>query len=381
MGILESEKKFNIYNIIISIVILILIVSGIFLIKGLNGNNVESVKYSENGDVNYTVGLKENEYYSNSYLEKENQYISTLIDSVNANFKYNLNTKEDISCEYSYKIRADVNVIEDSTHKTIYNFSEDLLEQQSGKFSGDIDINKNVLIDYNKYNDLINEFVTTYNLENSTSTLTVGLYVNLDGKDKGSVISMDIPLTQNTLAFNVNKSLGNNVNNIGNVALNAKDTKANKIKLPIIFMIIDLIALAAIIIYLKVNETDEEKYDGQVRKILNNYGSFISKVEDELDMKDYQILKVGNFIDLLEIRDTMHLPIIMVENKENKSACFMITTNNNILYFYSLGVTQYALPKGNDTGKHFKDNTQEDIEDNSEADMREEYEKVLQSKE
>ena len=61
-------------------------------------------------------------------------------------------------------------------------------------------------------------------------------------------------------------------------------------------------------------------------------------------MREYQILKVENFIDLLEIRDTLQTPIIMIENKESLTTCFIIPTANNILYFYSLGVTQYSLP-------------------------------------
>lgn len=94
------------------------------------------------------------------------------------------------------------------------------------------------------------------------------------------------------------------------------------------------------------SRTEEDKYNGKVKRILNNYGSYISKIEDEFNMEGYQILKVANFVDLLEIRDTIHSPIIMIENKEQCVSCFIIPTNNNLLYFYSLGVTQYALPSG-----------------------------------
>lgn len=42
----------------------------------------------------------------------------------------------------------------------------------------------------------------------------------------------------------------------------------------------------------------------------------------------------------------MHVPIIMLTNEENLTTCFMIPAANNILYFFSIGVTQYALPSG-----------------------------------
>ena len=129
------------------------------------------------------------------------------------------------------------------------------------------------------------------------------------------------------------------------------------IKLAVLFIILDIVGTIKFIKYTKKTKTDEEKYKGELKKILNNYESYISKVEDGFDMKDYQILKVKNFVDLLEIRDTMHIPIIMIENKENLMTCFIIPTNNKILYFYSLGVTQYALPS-----KHSKED--EDMREN-----------------
>ena len=81
------------------------------------------------------------------------------------------------------------------------------------------------------------------------------------------------------------------------------------------------------ITYLK---NTHQKFD-----ILTSNPPYISKVEDEFNMKEYQILKVHSFVDLLEIRDTMQIPIIMIENKESLSTCYIIPTTNNILYFYS----------------------------------------------
>lgn len=112
--------------------------------------------------------------------------------------------------------------------------------------------------------------------------------------------------------------------------------------------VIDTISFAILLIYLKKTETEEEKYDKQLKKIINNYDSYISRVEDDFNMQDYQILKVQKFSDLLEIRDTMQLPIIMIEHKEQSITCFVIPTPSNILYFYSISITQPTLPSGTD---------------------------------
>lgn len=107
----------------------------------------------------------------------------------------------------------------------------------------------------------------------------------------------------------------------------------------------------ALIIYARKTETEEDKYRSEVKKIVNTYDGYISKIQDEFNMDGYQILKVASFADLLEIRDTMHVPIIMLGNEENLTTCFMIPATNNILYIFTIGVTQYALPTGDSMEK------------------------------
>lgn len=349
MKLIELNRKINIYTWVVGIV-LILIISGVFLTMYLNKDDVYYVHYNDKSDLDYQVALKDNEYYDKTYIGKNNQYISSLIDFINANFKYDLYVKEDIQYNYKYKIVANVNVIDDTTHRTIYTFSEDLLEEIIGKTEKNLIIQENVKIDYNKYNDLISEFVNGYNLNNVTCKLNVNMYVGVAGsvedldKEEDSVISLDIPLVTNTVPIDVNYDLSNNVDSLITLKSSYKNSKI-LLGISIALFVADIGLLLLLLKYMKDSETDEERYNSQLNKILNNYGTYISRVEDDFDMNGYQILRVKNFVDLLEVRDTMHIPIIMVENKENLMAYFVIPTINNILYFYSLGVTQQALPQ------------------------------------
>lgn len=349
----ELNRKINM-SIWISVIILILIISNVLMFLYIKRNKVYYVHYDESSDLNYEVALKENDYFDDDHLHKDNQYIASLIDYVTADFKYNLNVKEDLKYKYNYKIIANVNVIDNDTHKSLYSFSENILDEVIGESDGVLNINESVKIDYNKYNSKISEFVKFYNLAKTNSMLTLKMYVGIDGdleelnKNNSSVISLDMPLAANTIAINVNYDLSNNVDNL----IELKSSYQNSKILPavaIIMFVIDLGIVGAGAVYFIRTRTDEDKYNGELKKILNNYGSFISQVEDEFDMTNYQILKVSTFADLLEIRDTIHIPIIMIEKKEQCLTCFIIPTTNNILYFYSLSITQYALPTG---GKH-----------------------------
>lgn len=163
MGLQTKRKReirrYAFKGIILAIAILLLI------ILCVKRNSAPSICYKENSDVDYKVFLKENEFYENEYVEKDNQYIASLIDYITADFNYELEIYEkNIKYDYKYRIDAEVNVKEKKTDKSIYNFSEELVSQKS--FSHDSNsiakINEQIDIDYNKYNDLIKKFVFIY---------------------------------------------------------------------------------------------------------------------------------------------------------------------------------------------------------------------------
>lgn len=356
MGAFEVDELGRRKNIVIWTVFIVvfLIIAIIFTMIYFNKKEVHYVHCEEEGIVDYKVYLNDNEYFNSNMIGKNNQYIASLINYISAEFKYNLKLEESLKYNYKYNIIADINVIDDDTNKSIYSYSDNIIDEFSGETIETLNIDKEVKIDYQKYNNKIKEFVNVYNLSNTTSKLTLRMNIDIEGDNQSfnnieSVIAIDIPLTTNTIAIDVNTDLLSNTNS-NKIALipSNKNIKVWR-NLSIITFIIDLLIIIFFIKYYKESETEKDRYNVQMRKILNNYGSYISKIEDEFDMKEYQILKVTNFIDLLEIRDTLQIPIIMIENKEQFVTCFIIPANNKILYFYSLGITQYVLPQAEES--------------------------------
>ena len=74
MKLVELNRKMNIYTWIIGI-IFILIISGVFFGIYLKRDKVYYVKYDDCSELDYSVALKENQYYEQEYLEKDRQYI------------------------------------------------------------------------------------------------------------------------------------------------------------------------------------------------------------------------------------------------------------------------------------------------------------------
>lgn len=350
----ELLKDYRKITIIVGIVVLtIIFIVSIFFIKiHFDRTKVDVVHYEDESNLSYKVELKENEYYEDSYVEQENQYISNLINNIEANFEYELKFKEELAYNYDYEIIATANVSDTKTGKTIYEVTEPIVEKVSEKTDAAININEEIDIDYNKYNELMKKFVTQYDLDKVDSNLNVKMNVNVYGVTKEfeklgiSGMALTIPLTTNTVPIDMKYDMLNE-DKIIEVKIN-KPINKTWFMAGCITMFIDFILLLALIIYVKKTETEEDKYNSELRKIVNTYDSYISRIKDEFNMEGYQILKVASFCDLLEIRDTMHVPIIMLGNEEQYTTCFMIPAPNNILYFFSIGVTQYALPVGKD---------------------------------
>ena len=331
-------------------IVLILAFSCFFFGVYYKRGKTHCVGYEDNGNIEYSVALKDNEFYEKNYLEKDRQYIASLIKHIEAKFNYRLQLEEEVPYEYKYRVVANINVVDNKTNKVIYDLSENIVEEVIGQSNNFIQIQENIEIDYNKYNELINKFVAGYKLRDVPSELSVNMQVGISGIEEDfqknvSNMSINMPLTTDTIGIDLNYDVARNPNSVIEIKSISNSNKTF-LYLSVLFLVVDVAAVIGLIIYIRSSSTEEEKYKNELKKIINSYGTYISEVEDEFDMNGYQILKVKKFIDLLEIRDTMHIPIIMIENKENLATCFMIPTDNKILYFYSLGITQYALPIG-----------------------------------
>lgn len=323
-------------------IILILTITITFFAKSTKEDKVtKDIVYIENSNLDYKVYLKDNEFFEKIYLDEDNQYIASLIDFIEAKFKYELEASEKgLDYKYQYKIVAEVNVEDKTNHKSLYKFEEDLIEQKEYSYNTNskLVINEPIKVDYNRYNDIIKRFVDVYDLDNSNSSVTVNMYVNvLDDVKKDNVknntpsISLKIPLTTDTMAIDIesNEIFQNSVNVYKNI------NKGKSSYITIVFLIIDIILITKLIIFIKDTKDEKSVYNMRLRKIMSNYGSYIQKLNNEYDFEERQILEVKSFEDLLQIKETLNKPILMTEKKIVMETYFFIP-NEDSTYVYEL---------------------------------------------
>lgn len=339
--IFEILGRKRIINIFIILIILLSITTVLFVVNAIkdNSNKEEVVTYTESSLVDYKVFLKENDFFEQNYLEQDKQYIASLIDYVIANFKYELNSsKNNENYNYTYKIVAETNVEDEGNKNSIYKITEELVKEKELvlKNCSKLAINEYIEIDYNKYNNIIKRFIGVYGLDDINSTLTINMYVSVDGITKNEnipVASLVIPLTTKTVAIDIES---NQVN--ATETTNVYKKIANKNHLYIAILTFTLTAMIGIELYIFVNDTKDEKtiYKMKIKKILLNYDSYIQKIDNDFNYDGYQQLEMKTFEDLLQVRDTISEPILMIERKEETD--FLIPSKGNVIYIYKLKV-------------------------------------------
>lgn len=338
-----SKTKHRTRKITIFIILIMLFVASsiLLLYKGINFQKNEYIHYNEKSDLDYRVYLKENDYFG-KYLEKDRQYIASLIDYVEANFKYSLDIQEDIKYSYHYYIEAETLVL-DTNDKILYQKTDTIIPKKEYNDLKDnsFDIDEIVTLDYGYYNAIINTFISRYNLENTKNLVNLKMYVGIDGgceefvtsKADDAVVSMTIPLSKNTVNVDMNYKLNTGTNKL----LECKKTSVldNHFLLGgISTSLVTIFLLVYLIMYIATTRSPLTIYNNALKRIFNNYGRYISKIKTEMDYKKFQMIFVEQFEDLFEVRNSSNSPILFSQDKVKTRSVFAVPTNSKLVYIY-----------------------------------------------
>ena len=316
-------------------------------------NNLDYyVTYTEKSDIDYKVFLKDNDYFKSKYLGKNTKYIASLIDHISTDFEYELAFPDaDINYNYLYKIMAEVKVKDKDDDITYYEYAEELYNSKALNSENKIKIQKQLDIDYNKYNDLVSSFVNDYDLDRSTSTLKISMYVMmLDNENEylneikdNKVIGLNIPLTTKTISIDINSDLQNSDST--KILVHPQENSKEFLVIGIIWMFSSLVIGAFLVIYYFKNRTPHAIYKKKIKKIMNNYGSFIQEIDNSRKIGASVVYKLKTFDDLLEVRDTIQKPILMIHNDKNTGTFFIIPANEFTIYCYAIRVIDIVASK------------------------------------
>ncbi len=321
----------------------LLLMSGIFLtllsFKNAISWSVKEEKFYEEGNVNYSVYLKDNNYFTEKFLPEGKQYITSLIDYVDTTFTYTFQGNEAYNYKYSYDITATLVANQkDSPDEVLYDKDFVLKEKEEKSGINPFVINENIKIDYGYFNSIMNEFKSTYALS-MDAYLKVQLNIYWDVKepifgqkvDKKSSLDLVIPLSEQTI------KVGMDTNDINNqVSVKSKPTiQLNNMIYFIMFWIFVLFDTWVAILLLN-SYAEERKRKGEylfkLEKIEKQYDRAIVET-NVLPEITSNVIDVGTFEELLDARENVEKPIL--HKKTDIGSIFMIA-DDNIVYRYIL---------------------------------------------
>ncbi len=360
---LSSKKRAKNY-IFIGLLVLLLL-GGVLIFASIG--KITAIANSENGTVDYTVHLKDNDFYSNKFLRKgdseANNYIASLINTFDVNFIYENKFSNIVDYEYEYSVDCKTLVTDkNDSSKILYSKDEVLIDtkKEEGKDSG-FDINESVTIDYGKYNSYVSSFKEKYSLDvDSSVILTMNIYrkASYGSKEipaKSSTLTMTIPLTKNTVDISINTSeLANNFN----IPID-ENIIAHKslFYLGIVLCSISVILFALVLLLTrKKNDIYRRTVDG----ILKNYDRLIiTSSQPSIDESIYKNkVRVMSVEELLDVNELTKEPIIYYEVIPDEKSYFIILKQDTL---YKLTISRAYLEKEEAEKKAEKEQKKEDL--------------------
>ena len=347
----HREKWIFVQVVAITVITLAMLISGIV---SYNLNKTYYIGYTESGNIDYNVFLKDNDFYEESYIGKDQSYVASIIDKIIADYSYSIDMDvDDVNYRYSYTVKSRLEIIDNTSERPLFNPEYELVSVQNKlqNTSNRLLINEIIVINYDEYNNIANSFIETYGLSNVTSNIVVTLEVDVlsdcnafSGSSADSYSSeLRIPLTTKT----VNIKMSSMVPDAESKMMACTRGAGSEVfkTTAIVLAVVDALVILVLLAFIYLTRTDDITYSARVKKILSQHKSYIQKINNLFDTSNYQIVLVDRFDEMLEIRDTIQAPILMYENPEKTCAQFIIPTDSKLLYKYVIKIDGYEEPE------------------------------------
>ena len=344
----RNRKKWTIIQVVAIAVLVALSLS--FLLVYNSVSRTYHIEYTENSSIEYMVQYNENEFFDDEWIGMNHTYISELTNDIFAEFEYDLCTgSSDMSFDYSYSVDVKLMVASKDSGTPFYVVEENIVPKtrKTAEDTSCVKIEEIVIVDYDRYNAMAKEFVNTYNLKQSSSSLIVTLNVEMlsvgktyetQSKNNYST-SLNIPMAVDS--FNIHSTSSSPANEVK--VLEYKDAVNQDIfiLLSLIFICLAAIEITILVVFLLLTVNEDITYAAKIRKILRAYGSFIQRIDGEFEYEGYQIVPIKTFVEMLGIRDTIQSPVLMSETHDETMTRFLIPTATKLLYVFEIKVDNY----------------------------------------
>lgn len=328
------------------IVIAVMAFSIFSIVKAVNPEVSDRKKlysYNYNSSMDYKVYLKTNNFFTAPYMDMNKQYIASIIDHIEVSPKYEFKSTENLDYTYNYSIIATARGLgEDSDGRKIDIWSKEYpisaLQTQSGS-GKEFTIGKTVNIDYNAYNQVLSDFRNQFGLS-VDARVDLAMKVDINAGLAGSTdknlnesyaMTLQMPLLVQTVRIKADY-----VNSGGNTIYSTVDPDKH-INIPVV-VVWAIVLIGSLVLFIKLVKsllavTRKSEYILAVNKIMKEYGDVIAETHNMPDLDKYDIVNIKSFVDMVDIEEELHSPIIYYEIEENSKCVFLILSDKTAYRF------------------------------------------------
>lgn len=341
-----------------TLIIVFLALTGWLFYFYSNFKDNNEIVYNNIGTPDYRLYLKDNAL-GIDYLDKKDilnskkVYLVDLIDKLDVDFDYEFNINEPSIVDFKYHIVAEIIINDINNEKELYSDKVDLATPKVAKMESDnkYKIKEKITdIDFAYYQSLANSYSNQFGGE-TKNYLKIYLEVQKynDHEEKNFVLNDNnevpiiIPLDSNAMITSITHTnlveTNRRMERIG--FLKTKEEILYLASISIVLVIYFILNLYNLLCVLRNKKSIYEKYIG---KVLKKYDKYIAESSTIIDLKKFDVIKIKNFDELMDVYNNLELPIVYCEVVKGQKSYFYIKNNKDI---YLLQI------KAADLEKHF----------------------------
>ena len=341
------ENKFYLYysytmRIIVMFMIIVFLGAITFLCfkKSFSDSSDISLAYEEKDDLEYKVSLLENNPFQEGTLEPNGSYISDLIDNISADLFYKYKFDEDVDIKYSYYVDVNMVLRDKNTNSEISNKTYPLMEkiEKEEKNIKEINIDQNINLDYNYYNNMAKGIDDNYNLDLS-GNLYLKMYIDTNVNYKGfddvikkiDVVEVKIPLLSSQVEIVKTSDL--NKKDVYIKHINPELENEGALYIGVVLLILDTILLLMTLTFIYRSTPKKSRYRKVRDGLLREYNSKIVNSKNMPVLKEYNVIVCTSFSELLDAQRLLDKPIIYYEIVKDQKCVFVILGTNDAYKF------------------------------------------------
>jgi hypothetical protein len=331
----RKHRKFKIKSLVVILTIVMITFLSLTIINILilrKTKQSDSLSYNSSATLTPSVCLINNAFLPSECTTDQRSFVSSLIDKINVNFNMKFDASDILkSNNYTYSIVAETIANEKGdTNKIVYDNTEELLHESIDQDDiNNYSVNKDLVIDFPKYNALITSFKKDYVLALDSRLIIKATITNTGNYSKieepvsyNNEISLTIPLSEQTVNIDYSKNNFKNNNTIYSNKISNEYDKQNKIVN--IYYRIDIVIIALILILIIKLIPQQNMFQKKINKILRDYDRAIAITNSIPSLKGLKVIEIASFEELLDVKDNLEKPILFYENKSHELATFII---------------------------------------------------------